>query len=490
MSLAPLEPNPILMTPNGRSRNTDPLTSATGEQGTSMSPSITIVDATPQKTSVVQPITGLFTPPSTLASDAHTPMSSGKGTDSPYRLLYRGALSLPDSYLQLDGVAFSARLPNRHVSVLQDSPSRSLSRSESSARELMYNPLALALESMRGRQSLRFNGTVRLQDVWMDETGDVYMDIHPFATLTKVYFENVLCLSPLIAPPHDAFGPKRTEVGVRVSLGDTDGPETTDIVIYGETSTLLHSPPPQLSPAATSTSAGPPPLSVRVARIMPAPRAPRPDDPTPRQPPAHLFGGTTLGNLGANKRIVPRPATSRAKEKEKVEDPVLRRAREVMLHLPRSKVPANGSSKAKDRSVRGSASQQSQRDTVFKVPELPAKARRKQRDAGTDVFGAVEPPQPQSVAGKGKGKATAPDRENVENGNSIECANKLVLKKLAVHQLSNVGISRTHSEFKDIFGFVYRGATFALRSQLKTLHISAQAAETVVDAHVKMYVLT
>lgn len=140
-----------------------------------MLPLITITDATPQKTSDTHTPVGSVTPTSALAPDAHTPASSGKGTDSPYRLLYRGALSLLDSYLQLDGVAFSARLPNRQSSALQDSPSCSLSRSDRSARELMYNPLALALESMRGRQSLRFKGTVRLQDVWMDDSGDVYM---------------------------------------------------------------------------------------------------------------------------------------------------------------------------------------------------------------------------------------------------------------------------------------------------------------------------
>ncbi|KAF8554840.1 hypothetical protein OG21DRAFT_1508486 [Imleria badia] len=482
-----------MMTPSGRS---DLPTNGTGEPGSSTLPLITITDATPQRTPDAGPLASQSTPTSTLASAAHTPASSGKGTDTPYRLLYRGALSLPDSYLQLDGVAFSARLPNRQSSALQDSPSCSLGRSDASARELMYNPLALALESMRGRQSLRFKGTVRLQDVWMDDSGEVYMcvgvlfvvvgviadgvacdrDVHPFATLTRIYFENTLCLSPLVAPPHDTFGPRRTEIGVRVSLGDTDGPETTDIVIYGETSTLLHPPPMQLSPAATSTSVGPPPLSVRVARITPAPRAPRPDDPTPRRPPARLFGGTTLGDLGANKRIVARPSAGKEKEKEKVEDPVLRRAREVMLHLPRSEVPANASGKQKDKGVR---------DATFKVPELPVKARRKQGDAGTDVFGAVEPPRPLSVNGKGKGKA-----EEGESGNTIEEANKLVLKKLSVLHLSNVGIPRSHDEFKDVFGFVYRGASFALRSQLKTMHITAHAAEAVVEAHVKLYVVT
>ncbi|KAG6382060.1 hypothetical protein JVT61DRAFT_697 [Boletus reticuloceps] len=381
-----------------------------------------------------------------------------KGTDVPYRLLYRGALSLPDSYLLLDGIAFSARLPNRPSSVLQDSPSCSLSRSDASTRELMYNPLPLALESMRGRQSLRFKGTVRLPDVYMDDTGDVYMDVHPCATLTRIYFENTLCLSSLVVPPHGACGPRRTEVGVRVSLGDTDGLETTDIVIYGEASTLLYPPPMQLSPAAASSSAGPPPLSMRVARIMPAPRAPRPDDPTPRQPPTRLFGDTTLSDLGANKRIVARPTVGKAKEKTKVDDHVLRRAREVMLHLPRSEGSANGSVKEK-------AKEKSVRDSGFKVPEIPAKARRKQGGTGTDVFGAVEPPRPRSVHEK-------------------------VLKKLSVLHLANAGIPRSHDEFKDVFGFVYRGAAFALRSQLKTRHISALAAEAVVEAHVKLYVAT
>lgn len=62
-----------------------------------------------------------------------------------------------------------------------------------------------------------------------------------------------------------------------------------------------------------------------------------------------------------------------------------------------------------------------------------------------------------------------------------------------------------------MFGFVYRGASFALvshlvhglmmarvelglcdvqRSQLKTAHIGAQAAEAVIEAHVKLYAVT
>ena len=80
--------------------------------------------------------------------------------DPSYRLLYRGALSLPDSLLLLDGLTFSVRL---------NSPSKH------STFNLLQNPLALALESMRGRPSLRFLGTVFLREVWMDESCGVEM---------------------------------------------------------------------------------------------------------------------------------------------------------------------------------------------------------------------------------------------------------------------------------------------------------------------------
>lgn len=70
-----------------------------------------------------------------------------------HRLLYRGALSLPDSHILLDGLTFAARVDGDN--------------------KLLDNPLALALESMRGRPTLRFMGTVSLKDVYMDPTGDI-----------------------------------------------------------------------------------------------------------------------------------------------------------------------------------------------------------------------------------------------------------------------------------------------------------------------------
>ncbi|KAH7883318.1 hypothetical protein F5I97DRAFT_225706 [Phlebopus sp. FC_14] len=467
-----------------------------GSTDMTITPSITITDATPPKSNVSLDPAATVTLSSSVASTSNATPNS-KGRDSSYRLLYRGALSLPDSYMLLDGLTFSARLPSHIASTSYDSPSHMLavSQADSFARELMNNPLALALESMRGRPSLRFKGTVRLQDVWLDEEGDVCMDIHPFSTLSRIYFENILCLSPLIPPSQRPSYPKRTEVGIRVALGDTDGPETTEIIIYGEARTHVHPPESTLSGASTSLAALPP-LTIRVARLTPAPRAPRPDDPTPRQPPAHLLSASHIGELGANKRI--RPESIKGKWKEQEEGDIVRRAREVMLHLPGSKTPANGRRKEKIPEKDNAIDNQKHKkerakvgETVFKVPELPVKARRKQGGGRADVFGAVEPLQ-SLPAGKGKAKATENDvdAEDAEGVGSVEAANKLVLKKAAVRHLAAVGILRTHPEFKDLFGFVYRGAAFALRAQITSFPLSAHAVDALVQAHVRLYVST
>lgn len=74
------------------------------------------------------------------------------------RLLYRGALSLPDSYLLLDGLTFVVDLPT-------DDPQAGLT--------LLENPLPLALESMRGRPSLRFMGVEKMDDLFCDFSGGV-----------------------------------------------------------------------------------------------------------------------------------------------------------------------------------------------------------------------------------------------------------------------------------------------------------------------------
>ncbi|KAL4079317.1 hypothetical protein J3A83DRAFT_4368055 [Scleroderma citrinum] len=419
-------------------------------------PSITITDATPRKNTV--PSLQLSTP------------SASSSSNSSYRLLYRGALSLPDSHILLDGLTFSACLPGNIRQLPYDSPSN-LQSSDFLARDLIHNPLALALESMRGRPSLRLKGTIRLKDIWMDETGEIYMDIHPSATLSRVYIENTLCLSPLTSVPCEAGSTKRTEMGVRVALGDTDGLETTEVVIYGETTDTLHL--PVIAPAVSSSTSPNTPLVIRVARITLAPRAPRPDDPTPRKPPAQPSGGSIVGELGARKRIGVCPMTMKhGSEAEDEDDNLVRRARKVMLHLPRSIAPPSSRSgriaqRPKQKSKESGKDQPTlQGSSDFKVPDVPQKVRR------IDVFGTIEHP-PDVVnevggAGKWRGKERGLDAENEVEGSerlgSIEAANKLVVKRLAVRRLAQAGIPRTHPEFKELFGFIYRGAAFALVS--------------------------
>ena len=134
---------------------------------------------------------------------------------------------MPDSLLLLDGLTFAARL---------DSPSKQ------STFHLLENPLALALESMRGRPTLRHLGIMNLKDVYLDESGGVEMyvssllsldirvdlsvrDIHPLAMLSQIYFENTFCLLPfsssVASTSNSTCPPQRSEIGVRVALGDS-----------------------------------------------------------------------------------------------------------------------------------------------------------------------------------------------------------------------------------------------------------------------------
>lgn len=99
--------------------------------------------------------------PATSRLAQSTPGTNGRTPShlsASHRLLYRGALSLPDSQMLLDGLAFVAK---------PESPTKQASTS------LLDNSLALALESMRGRPSLRFLGTTKLSDIYLDESGCV-----------------------------------------------------------------------------------------------------------------------------------------------------------------------------------------------------------------------------------------------------------------------------------------------------------------------------
>ncbi|KAJ7678563.1 hypothetical protein B0H17DRAFT_1206798 [Mycena rosella] len=299
----------------------------------------------------------------------------------PFRLLYRGALSLPDSHLLLDGLTFAARL---------DHPA--------SGHNLLQNPLALALESMRGRPSLRWMGPTKLTSIYMDETGGITMAHTGTSTHCHPH--------PNILREHVLPRPRRIpRLWLKVALGDSDGPETTEMIIFAR---------PQAAAAE---------LQLIVARITPAPpppsllRLPRPDDPTPRRPPIRFDRSSSLSAIAFAKK---RTAS------------VADLGSGVRLGAADSPTASGSGS--------------------FKIPEMPRSSKGKERAVvcpDDDVFGQG------AVENKGKRK-----RDEAADG-EMEKANKTIIKQSTIHLMS---IPKTHPEYKDVYGAVYRGVGFALAS--------------------------
>ena len=46
-------------------------------------------------------------------------------------------------------------------------------------------------------------------------------DIHPNATLTRVYFENMFCILPFSASSSKSIISQRSDIGIKVALGDS-----------------------------------------------------------------------------------------------------------------------------------------------------------------------------------------------------------------------------------------------------------------------------
>jgi hypothetical protein len=86
--------------------------------------------------------------PAKLTSYLYTPPT--------HRLLFRGSLSVPDSRLLLEGLSFTVPINDTRKSSV----------------DLLQNPLALALESMRGR-TLALSGTTRVDAVHLDKMAEV-----------------------------------------------------------------------------------------------------------------------------------------------------------------------------------------------------------------------------------------------------------------------------------------------------------------------------
>ncbi|KAF8957338.1 hypothetical protein BDZ97DRAFT_1846965 [Flammula alnicola] len=412
----------------------------------SSAPSISITTPTPPRPAT---IADTQTPSTKTPTGART-----VGVPPSYRLLYRGALSLPDSLLLLDGLTFAARL---------DSPSKQ------STFHLLENPLALALESMRGRPTLRLMGTVNLRDVFLDQSGRVEMDIHPLAILSQIYFENMFCLLPFsTASTSKSSMPERSEIGIKVALGDSNGPETTEIVIFAQRV-------PSSEDART--------IRLYVGRVttrpvasQAQPRAPRPDDPIPRKPPAFFIRDLkrtgSLGVVGGSREL-----------KRVASGSIL-----GVGPLKKQKtLNENGIAADLGSGVRLGASD-IDGDRVFKVPELPRQAQAKGKGKEKDVFGDVSEVG-RIASAKGKQKVD----DNDEAG--LEKVNKNVIKRATIEYLgrtkdptdSTRSIDKSHPEFKDLYGFIYRGVGFALRAKIRSCNVELGVINRLIDKHALMY---
>ncbi|PPQ85103.1 hypothetical protein CVT26_005419, partial [Gymnopilus dilepis] len=406
-----------------------------------------------------------------------TPSSS---STSPYRLLYRGAISLPDSLLLLDGLTFAARLgsgsPSKSGGATNSNGASTSSSSNNAAAatfQLLDNPLALALESMRGRPTLRFVGVVKLQDVFLDESGGVEMDIHPAAVLSQIYFENMFCLlpfpSPSAAPETRA---ERSEIGIRVALGDSNGPETTHIVIFAQL-VPASAPTPTLSSSSTPQQT----ITLRVGRITPKPpspqtlkkRPPRPDDPIPRKPPAFFIrDGGGVRKAGSVGNVLTVGAGERGKD-------ALKRVASATAAGVAKKQKVSSSSAVADLgsgvrlgAAAGNGNGAAGDEGVFKVPELPnrtkasAKGKEKEREKEKekDVFGDVSEVRQngsaQAASLNGKAKQDGKNGEDAAAA-AFEKANKNLIKSQTLAYLARTKdpadpsrvIDKAHPEFRE-----------------------------------------
>jgi hypothetical protein len=137
-----------------------------------------------------------------------------------------------------------------------------------------------------------------------------------------------------------------------------DGPETTQIVIYAQLHSSLPSQQQQRLRLLVSRFSLTPPHGPHNPNHPSAhPRIPRPDDPTPRQPPLFLTSKREYeqdaDGIASHKR-----QKSNSKGKGKEESDIVKRAREVMLY------GSTSTATAKSKKSGG----------VFKVPNVPSRS--------------------------------------------------------------------------------------------------------------------
>lgn len=462
---------------------------------------------------------------STTTSVPNENSTSGSSRSSNARLLYRGALSLPDSHLLLDGLTFTIDLISASHS--------SVDHVYTSHDALFETPLPLALESMRGRPSLLFLGRVNMDDIHCDFSERVNLHVHPRCTLTRQLFLNNLCESPVTASKG------YTDYGIRIRLGDATT-STNSFQISKDTSSTTNNSVTNNNGGANSSDGStdivvfgrPHPSSsvmqLCVARILPSPsseppavsllqdvssdhkscamtrenskqqlkdkviRPPRPDDPTPRKPPPGGFGGMARIGLGMK-----RARSSNTLNKDKEKERSTTSTAVDMRKRPRKWDSNNGPCASTTEIVGHDTSHGS---GMFKGSPLPThKASSSTSSLNDDVFGSGDHLAPVPSLFKSRSDQyplletnTVLDM-NEASSSDTEAYNKLIIKKAAQKLMVAAGIGKNHASFKEFFSFVYRGTAFALRTRMNSTNLgleepeSSELVDRIVQMHVTLY---
>ncbi|KAG8741877.1 hypothetical protein FRC10_002338 [Ceratobasidium sp. 414] len=412
----------------------------------------------------------------TVSCDPSTSSSAtsiGSSFDVQHRLLYRGALSVPNSAILLEGVQFVAHLP-------------------AVTPPLLAAPLPIALESMRGRPSLRLLGTMHLSPntVRLDTEIDVRLYIHPQSYVTHQYFQNTLALSShttyipertlLRFPhPHPHIDPRITSTAVRIGLGEDEDV----IVVYGRLQSEEYARAEKgevgkmelvaarvVDPRSMSDSdddeeeAGE--EEARMVAVPSGPRPPRPDDPLPREPPLRTILKRTDSSVPVSTGPgsgLQRTASSSALKRTTSVLGIGTGKRSLAFGRVRSEVV-----------VRGLGEPGIELDTPKPVkltkPKDPASSARGKGGKTKGKTKAEETDDPFVEEGLDLGVLLPKMMARVKSAGTgassggEEVANKALIKRLAQSALETYGLDRDDNGFKEVFGYVTRGVGFAFVS--------------------------
>ncbi|KAG8729504.1 hypothetical protein FRC12_020935 [Ceratobasidium sp. 428] len=431
-------------------------------------------------------------PPS--SSSATTVISSS--LDVQHRLLYRGALSIPQSAILLEGIQFVAHLP-------------------AVTPPLLTAPLPIALELMRGRPSLRLLGTMDLSPgtIRLDNEIDVRLYIHPQSYVTHQYFHNTLALAShttyipertlLRSPhPHPHIDPRITPRAVRIGLGEDV------IVVYGRLQAEEYVRAEKgevglkmelvaawvVDPASVSDS-DEEEEEEEERVIVSGPRPPRPDDPLPREPRVRTILKRTDSSMPISGSGLQR-AASIVSIASSSSSSGFKRTTSVLGTATGKKALAFGRVRS-EVVIRGLGEPGIELDTPKPVkstkPKDPTSSAKGKGGKSKGKSKAEEADDPFVVDGLDPGAVLPKMMARVKSGGvntggGEEVANKALIKRLAQSALETYGLDRDDEGFKEVFGYVTRGVGFAFRNKMKSEKIGRDELRKMVVRHVEMYV--